>query len=475
MTYLSRFDTDVFISYSKLDNQDEWVTKFHRQLEARLSQLLGASVTVWRDRELGATEIVTDEISRQLKKAAVLLAVVTPGYVNSEWCQRELNEFERAASLTGGLQVGSRIRVAKATKTPLLGLQHKNIYPYSLAEEFYQHGENKGEEIPDFKEFAPDDLQFTEKLNRLALRISSILFSLRKRETVYLAETSPELTPEREKILRELTVRRYRVLPKLRVGEEGERGVGGVGLAVGQSGHSIHLFGDFYHDAASSQYEEARSSGSLRIAWIVRNSQESDGLQIQFLRELRDEQQDPSGERSRLEFSEGDTIEGFKTSLLDKLEYDAKTAGTEPGEPLYIHLICHTEDHKEPDAVRLWNHLTQVENFQVEPPLAPTISALVAHRYYRNSLMLSDGILVYWGKSSLDWIEKIRQELAKIGAQRKRRPIASKAVYIAPPSTGEKESFHAHELPALRQSDSFDPAVLVTFLIQLRRFRGSRN
>ena len=54
---------DIFISYAHLDDEslDEeqkgWITKFHRVLQVKLSQLLGESPTIWRDQKLSGSDI----------------------------------------------------------------------------------------------------------------------------------------------------------------------------------------------------------------------------------------------------------------------------------------------------------------------------------------------------------------------------------------------------------------------------------
>ena len=66
---------DIFISYAHLDDEslDEdqkgWITKFHRVLQVKLSQLLGESPTIWRDQKLSGSDIYDDKIVNEFKNA----------------------------------------------------------------------------------------------------------------------------------------------------------------------------------------------------------------------------------------------------------------------------------------------------------------------------------------------------------------------------------------------------------------------
>ena len=98
MAYVPGFSNDIFISYSHLDEltPDDgpgWVSDFHRHLLIQVEQELGANIKIWRDPRLtGATDF-TKELEKQVRGSAMLVAIVSPGYVNSKWCDWELSGF----------------------------------------------------------------------------------------------------------------------------------------------------------------------------------------------------------------------------------------------------------------------------------------------------------------------------------------------------------------------------------------------
>ena len=96
---------DIFISYAWRDNLppvgigvrpevDRWVWMFQEALEVALGIKLGRDARVWIDkREIKTNERIEAVLSAELKRSRVLVAMMSPSWLNSEWCPRELQEF----------------------------------------------------------------------------------------------------------------------------------------------------------------------------------------------------------------------------------------------------------------------------------------------------------------------------------------------------------------------------------------------
>jgi hypothetical protein len=103
MAHLPGFSADIFVSYSHIDNKPfgvndtRWVSQFHHYLEIRVRQL-GLPVTIWRDNKTGGTDAFSDETLQQLQHSAILVSIVTPNYVQSDWYKRELDAFIKVAA-----------------------------------------------------------------------------------------------------------------------------------------------------------------------------------------------------------------------------------------------------------------------------------------------------------------------------------------------------------------------------------------
>ncbi len=81
---------DVFCSYAHVDNDEGWVANFATAIGGTYRRLTGEPLRLFLDREaLTTADIWERRIRSALEASRVLLAVVSPSYVRSEWCRRE--------------------------------------------------------------------------------------------------------------------------------------------------------------------------------------------------------------------------------------------------------------------------------------------------------------------------------------------------------------------------------------------------
>ncbi|MCB9727423.1 MAG: TIR domain-containing protein [Deltaproteobacteria bacterium] len=125
----------IFISYSH-DDFDH-VEQLRRHLAPLVDPETGWDITIWHDMRVKAGTKVPDEVKAALEAAAVVVAVLSNGYVASEWCKWE---FRRARDqrkhlvpvllracvfrpLVGSLQL---LPQEKKRETPLVKLAHQD-------------------------------------------------------------------------------------------------------------------------------------------------------------------------------------------------------------------------------------------------------------------------------------------------------------------------------------------------------------
>ena len=98
MAYVTGYEHDIFISYAQVDDQllpdmeRGWVTTLAAGLKTLLESKL-REVSVWMDRELALNAPLTPALLDTLRHTAVLIVVMSPGYLKSEWCRRERETF----------------------------------------------------------------------------------------------------------------------------------------------------------------------------------------------------------------------------------------------------------------------------------------------------------------------------------------------------------------------------------------------
>jgi len=103
MPYLSSdaYDHDIFVSYAHVDDEplpggaQGWVTTFTTCVKTKLAQKIGRNdaYSLWMDYELRGGQPITPHILGRVQRSAMLLVVLSPGYIASDWCRRELETF----------------------------------------------------------------------------------------------------------------------------------------------------------------------------------------------------------------------------------------------------------------------------------------------------------------------------------------------------------------------------------------------
>ena len=137
MPFLSHFTSDLFISYSQIDDksllpsQKGWISTFREALTIRLEQLLGTAPTISHrhDRE---------SENGDLGSVGILVSVVSPAYVSSQACLNQIDHFIESTRQTGGLTIDNKPRIFKVTKIPVDQERQPPPVLSLLNYEFYQ-------------------------------------------------------------------------------------------------------------------------------------------------------------------------------------------------------------------------------------------------------------------------------------------------------------------------------------------------
>jgi hypothetical protein len=251
------FEQHAFISYAHIDNealepdQPGWVTRFHDALRTRLKQQLGdTEVRIWRDIKLAGNDEFAEEIVTQFPRTALLVSVVTPRYVKSEWCKKEVARFIDAAERSGGLRVGNKLRVVKVVKTPVGPITElPEVFQRTIGVAFYEPTDQGGREFDPVLGQAAREA-FQDRVMSLAVQMADTLRALqghaagpRSGQVVYLAETGRDLADAREQLATDLRLHGHEVLPDEPLADDEDTLRRQVNAALARSTLAVHLVG----------------------------------------------------------------------------------------------------------------------------------------------------------------------------------------------------------------------------------------
>jgi TIR domain/Domain of unknown function (DUF4062) len=489
---VSSYNNDVFISYSHIDNQSfgdprgGWVDIFHEQLQNFVSVHVGRRTKVWRDKRLMGAEVFSDEIEQQLRSSAVLVSVISPGYMQSEWCNRELLGFTKAAQDRGSLRVGNLQRVVKVLRLPVERSALPPLLDEALGAQFFRVDPASGRARDLLLDPSADaEKVFLARVDDVAQDLCRLLGAIATSggaaaaappasaaDTVFLAWTTGDLSEEREKLRRELEARNYRVVPAGAPPLDAKGVRESVLAALRDAKVAIHLIGALYglvpegeeRSIIELQSDEAiyqaSNSAAARIFWFAPNAQLQDPRLSAFVGRLQ--KQTPQG--GRVDLLANQTIEDLKTLALDRLSPASKAApGAAKAASALVYLVC---DQLDGANVAPIQDFLFDQSLEVRLPLFEGDAGQIQEEHYE-TLKECDGVLIFWGKANEGWLRIKLRDMNKVFGLGRAGPYKAASLYLAELPDAKKESFRTREVSIIRANREFEPAVLRPFVAQL--------
>lgn len=510
----------VFISYAHIDNlplspeQQGWISRFHQTFSVFLSQRMGGPAQIWRDQKLQGNDIFSDEIVNQFHETALFISIISPRYVRSEWCKKEINEFCNFAKDDGGLIVDNKSRVLKVVKTPV-DREHgeEDVLPAvvrdSLGYEFYVQDDQGPIELdPDFGENFKQD--YLRKVCILANNASQLLRCFQespstednqppepiipsaagRKTVVFLASCSYDQRDQRELIEADLRSHGYLVLPREHPPSDDEAAHRqAIVPLLEQAQLSIHLIGGNYgavpdgpsHRSVveiqnSIAAERSRAAGLKRLIWLPEGLGSDQPDQARFLKALLNEAQPQFG----ADLLRG-SMEEFRTILhttLDGMENPkpATVAGDfetpdPPESPVSaaptIYLICVREDRRGTMALRKW---FKSQGWLVSLP-AFEGDATSLRKTHEGLLRDCLGAMIFYGAGDEAWYRSVELDLRRAPVYRDGRALPPPLTYLAAPSSDDKLDMVEMEEPNLVDGrEAFDADLLLSCLRGITEF-----
>jgi len=490
------FDCDAFISYAHIDNVSlvdggmGWISNLHRALEIRVSQLLGEKPEIWRDPKLTGNDSFADTLVDQLKHVAVLVTVVSPRYVKSEWTRRELVEFWKAAEAQGGVTFHDKARIFKVLKTPIPRLMDPPELQPLLGYEFFQIDPETGRVRELDEVFGPQaQRDFWMKMDDLAHDIVALLEDLRDepvpasqtsvRGAIYLAETTSDLKEQRDAIRRDLQQHGYTVLPARGLPLRASEIEASVEEDLAQCRMSIHPIGGnygFVPEGSSISFleiqnelaiERFKRGGFARLLWIPAGQSVIDERQARVIDQLRMNPTMQTGADLLETF-----LEDLETVIYSRLKETPKAAqqpcsNTRGEAYLQVYL---TYDQRDAAIASQYSDVLFDHGFDVLHPTFEGDEAEVRQCHDEN-LRVCDGVIIFFGSSNESWVRRKLRELQKSVGYGREGPLPSVTIACVGTKTAEKERFRTHEAPVIFQMDEFSRDILLPFISSLKALR----
>lgn len=491
---------DLFISYAHIDDlpisedQKGWITEFQRILENRLSQLMGEKPKIWRDQKLSGSDIFDEHIVEQFKNTKLMVSILSPRYIKSEWCNKEITEFYKNAEETGGVAVAGKSRVLKVVKTPYdpdeVQPELRRVFGSVLGFNFYDFDDNSGKVVEYNEAFGKEARQnYFSRIYDLAYEICEILKKsgrdgaedapaetpIKGAKTVYLATVTADRIEERENIARDLRERGHVILPDSQLPMNAAEVESNVGQFMERADVAIHLLGASYgmipeagdQSVIETQIKlsaiETAKRGIERLVWLPNELEVTEEKQTDFVERLR---VDPATYQ-KTDFVEG-TFEIFKGLVIDhfiekKSRVDTPMQDESGQGPRVVYLMAPPDDEDKIEAIE--DYLFD-KGLEVVIPVFTGTEAEVSEAHMEN-LRICDSVLIYFGSATRQWVNMKLNNMIKASGQGRTLPIREKVILIAPPDSRHKERYRSHLAEIIQVQDG-DFSPLDSFITKVK-------
>ena len=487
-------ESDIYLSYAPVDDQplsserQGWITQLHRNLEIRVEQLSGRQVRVFRPPLKLAGQDPAQEVLESLPGMKAMVSVLSPPFVNNPGCMREVEAYWESQEDRGQLYADGHTRVLKVVKAPV---EYDDLKPDIrdklqdlLGFEFFDYDPESGR-LREYSEWygAEAEQRFHERIYDIAQELHAILKAKGgegtngSAKTIYLATTTSDILPLRDRVRRELLGRGHRVVPEKPLPFIASEAETAIRTALAESDLAIHPFGSSYgvipegsdRSLASLQNELAaehsKHTGLLRIIWIPNEVTPEDARQEELFAALKE---DPDHHRNAEIVI--NTFQTLKPILLDKLSADepvparGESSTDESSRPRRIYLIC---DPKDEDSIEPLEDYLFDQGFDLSLPDFGADETEAAQNH-RENLQDCDAVIIYYGTARSAWVDIKLRNIIKMSGYGREQPLAFNAIYVAPPFDRRKERYRTHSAKIVRQEAEFDPSVLEPLLAHLQ-------
>jgi hypothetical protein len=461
MAHIPGATHDLFVSYAHVDNAQAWVDHLVDKVRVEVCQRLGArdfSIFVDRDQVQGNRPI-TPTILDAVRGSALLMVVMSPGYLNSEWCRRERSAF--LSMVKGRVENGSvfvvRAREVDRGEVP-------TEFGDLLGFEFFAK-DRRGADSPlrlGEKRATGKIVDLSYSIKEQVQRMVSAAATNRAAPYVFVARSTEDLEEREEELRAYLSQHGIGVLPQKTWYPQTER------RAFEQA-----MLGDlnrckvFAQLLSTSRGRELGFVDGLRAPRMQFDAASQAGL---TLLQWRDRALDmatisDAAHRALLDNAQACGIEEFKSAVV-KAALEAPRA--QQGRPSRdVSVFVRADESKDRSLAQQVGEALAKMGVACEW-LPPGGAPEERRQWLEENLRECDGVLLVYGKTDAVWVYRQLKEARKILAQRDDAPRAQ-AIFDGPPPPKSDVGLALPGLMRLDGTNGIDPSVLKTFVDALHQ------
>jgi hypothetical protein len=490
MAYAQCFNHDVFVSYTHDDNIPDregdrgWVDEFERRLSIKLLRRCGEQPDVWRDRRLMRAQMFDQTLETAITESAVFLSLLSPRYLKSEYCQKELKWFcERGHQESQARSVDDFSRVFPVL---LYNIPHHE-WPIgcrgTLAFRFHDD-DDFGEPLP------VDSAQFESQLRSLVGELYTVLSRLRQQTLeqtdaasnaisdrtrnfkLFLACTADHLRPTRNRSLApKLKEQGIELLEDVPPPFEEDSHADAVQRAMQAAQLSVHLLGTQPGEPLGSNdqgktypVEQVRIGLEHSASQLILLPEGFDADEIdnpsyaRFLEQLRKEPR----EADRLELIQSGCHEMLDHILEKKRKLEQRAMAVKPGDGARGG-VAFIDAHVN-DVNYAFDLVSYLGRHRLTPVVIPEmdLTPKVTMSLFEENLKRSQLFIVVFGAVARYWVEHRLNEALKLILSN--QLLTQIGVYVAPPEKSRQDVSFPPFFETMLNTHGFNPHTLAPLL-----------
>jgi len=462
--------TDIFISYARDDDlpppdkpdRKGFVTFLDEALRYEFRDLGPKRPKVWRDtKRIADGAQFTPEIEEALKKASVLLVILSPNWMASTWCKRELETF---AKYHGPDNVCERIVVVgkhhiDPDKRPSL-LQGQSGYAFYIKN---QDPDDITGDLEFFDRGEPRDDRYWGKLKALTA------YLLKRKpdapplpaypptgRTIYVAKPASDMRAGYDRIVSELVGKGHTIVPPPKDEIPLDTAVDVINAALSNAEIAVHILGEKAGEAPEDQLPMVK----LQLALAAAKETQGGGAtfhRVIWAPSLWTVKPDPALPARETTRHPVDVLAKFDSQLpTDKIEGDSlskfvdflnqhllaiappRSLATLPGAGSDVRLYLY---HSQEDSDYALSLAQALQQRQLEA-LLPVFDGPDAEikNFNGKQLAACDAVILCWASASEVWVRAQASGLRNWHDLGRTQQFYYRAVVAAPPPGNRKKA-----------------------------------